>query len=61
MFNLSVAPITQAEWWQLVGAGIGTLMLAGICMVGLWTLFRKDEPDNYRSSNVRDNLFKTPR
>lgn len=61
MFELSHAPLTTAEFWQLVGVGIGTLMLAAICMVGLWCLFRKDEPDNYQSHNVRRNLFKTPR
>ena len=47
MFNFSVAPLTQAEFWQLVGAGIATVMLAAICMVGLWTLFG---PEPYREN-----------
>ena len=61
MFNFSLAPLTPLELWQLVAVIIATLFLASVCMIGLWSLFRKDEPDNYQSPSVKANLFKTPR
>lgn len=56
MFEFSIDPITDAEFWALVGAAIVTLALASVAMVGLWTLFGPEPPDNYQSPSIRDNV-----
>lgn len=47
MFELSNAPLTPLELWELVAVIIATLFLAAIAMVGLWTLFG---PEPYREN-----------
>ena len=46
------------QLWQLVAVVIATLFLSSVCMIGLWSLFHKDEPDNYQSPSIRDNVKK---
>ena len=55
MFNLSFAPLTNAEWWQLVGAGIAATGAAIVLMVGLLWFWRSPEPyrENRRLSRIQ--------
>ena len=53
MFELSHTPLTNAEWWQLVGVFIAVLGMSIICVVGLWVVFG---PEPYREKRLLSRL-----
>lgn len=54
MLEFGLTPLTDAELYELIGAGILTMAMAAIGMVGLWVLFRPEaDRENRRLSRIQ--------